>query len=799
MLLKASKRRTSSSLRQTGARRKFSFETLENRLLMAAFNDPDYATIQWGLNNTGQTGGLYDIDIDAPEAWAITTGSMKTVLALVDDGVDVTHADVYLNIWLNQDEIPASVRASLTDTDGDTILTFRDLNSPANQAFASDLNSTGYIDGGDLLLDARWANAVDDDGNGKVDDLVGWDFLDGDNDPRATGGPGHGTGMVQWMGGIPNNGIGKVGVNHFISVMPLRVRQGDVATVDPAKQAVGIDYAVAENAAISAVWGRSTTLNQELYNAVERARIAGHLVVAPAGNDSSNIDVAPQYPAALDLDNVIAVTSFNANDGKDAVWNWGATSVDLASPTAPGGGTSGGAAHVAGVAALLKSVHPDWNYQELKDRILSTVEPSAAFAGLTVTGGRLNAARTLAATSISISDPTVIEGDFGTTSLTFSVTRFGDSASEVVINWSTADETALAGSDYVASNGQIVFAAGGSNSETVVVDVIGDLVGEANETFYVRLSLVSGTALLADTDGQATVHDNEGTKFYVVNDATQNQTYEYDPNGALIESYSLDSGNSAPRGAASTVAGDKTWVLDANKRVYVYSDRGALLGSWSAHSSLAANAIVEGIATDGTDVWIVEAKSDRVYRYPGAASRLSGIHNATSSFPLNRNNRNAKDIVTDGTHLWVVDNSSTDKVLKYTLTGSLVGSWTISSGGGSPTGITIDPSNVSDIWIVDNVSDRVYQFTAAASRTSGSQSPFTSFALAAGNTNPQGIADPPAAAAETAAVATTHISATRARAVSRLDAVDLLFSQDDDSLSRRARRVSRVLNALSAS
>jgi len=100
-----------------------------------------------------------------------------------------------------------------------------------------------------------------------------------------------------------------------------------------------------------------------------------------------------------------------------------------------------------------------------------------------------------------------------------------------------------------------------------------------------------------------------------------------------------------------------------------------------------------------------------------------------------------------------VNDSATDKVFKYTVAGSLVGNWTIStSGAGSPTGITIDPGNVSNIWIVDNGTDRVYEYTAAASRTSGSQSAATSFALAAGNTNPQGIADPPVPVVGTKAV-----------------------------------------------
>ena len=142
-----------------------------------------------------------------------------------------------------------------------------------------------------------------------------------------------------------------------------------------------------------------------------------------------------------------------------------------------------------------------------------------------------------------------------------------------------------------------------------------------------------------------TVYD--ATKFYVVNDASQDQTYEYNASGGLVESYSLNSGNTAPRGAASTIAGDKTWVVDANRKVYVYNTSGGLLGSWTA-GTLASNATVEGIATNGTDVWIVDAKSDKVYKYSGAASRLSGSQNAASSFSLNSSNTSPKDIVTDG-------------------------------------------------------------------------------------------------------------------------------------------------------
>jgi hypothetical protein len=235
------------------------------------------------------------------------------------------------------------------------------------------------------------------------------------------------------------------------------------------------------------------------------------------------------------------------------------------------------------------------------------------------------------------------------------------------------------------------------------------------------------------------------TKFYVVNDASLDRTYEYNPTGGVIEAYSLNTGNAAPRGAASTIAGDKTWVVDANRKVYVYDNSGGLVGSWSL-GSLNWAADVQGIATNGTDVWVVDAYSDKVYKYTNAANRTSGSQNAASSFNLNNGNKNAADIVTDGTSLWVVNNSSTDKVFKYSTGGALISSWTITTAGAtSPTGITIDPANVSNIWIVDSGTDRVYQYDAAVNLANGSsKAADVSFALAPGNTNPQGIADPPA-------------------------------------------------------
>jgi hypothetical protein len=246
------------------------------------------------------------------------------------------------------------------------------------------------------------------------------------------------------------------------------------------------------------------------------------------------------------------------------------------------------------------------------------------------------------------------------------------------------------------------------------------------------------------------------TKFYVVDDGASNQTYQYDASGKYVGLYSLNGNDSSPRGAASSASGGKLWVLDADHRVYVYDTSGALVGAWTA-GSLPSNASVQGITTNGTDVWIVDARSDRVFKYTGAATRVSGSQAAAGSFPLTNANSNPKGIVTDGKSLWIVNAASVDKVFKYNVSGVLIGSWSIDVADASPTGITIDPNNVQHIWIVDNSADTVFQYSNAASRISGSQNADAMFALASGNTDPQDIADPPPLANASSAIVPKRI------------------------------------------
>jgi sugar lactone lactonase YvrE len=323
----------------------------------------------------------------------------------------------------------------------------------------------------------------------------------------------------------------------------------------------------------------------------------------------------------------------------------------------------------------------------------------------------------------------------------FVVTLNTASTSQISVNYTTANGTAVAGTDYTQTSGALIFPAG-VTSETINVPITTVATGGPTKAFTLKLSSPVNATI---TRGQATGSIlNRVTKFFVADGSTP-KTYEYGCGGTSEEISPQLSSNTAPRGVATTAAGTTVWIVDANKTVYRYSNHGVLLGSWTA-GGLQGNAQLTGIATNGTEIWLVDSSADKVYKYTGAASRLSGSQNAASSFSLvkgNNGNGNAQDLVTDGTSFWVVDGTA-HKVFKYTLSGSLLGSWAIDPANANPTGITINPNNVSNLWIVDKGTDKVYQYVGAASRTSGSQNAAATFALAPGDTNPQGIADPPA-------------------------------------------------------
>jgi subtilisin family serine protease len=381
------------------------------------------------IPNDALWSSMYDmLKISAPAAWDISTGSPAVVVADIDTGMRYTHEDLAANAWTNPGEIPG--------------------------------------------------NGVDDDGNGFADDYYGYDFRYNDPDPMDE--HGHGTHTAGTIGAVGNNGLGVVGVNWNVKIMPVKIYS---AIADDSTSAMVINAynyvrmmknrGVNIRATNNSYGGCPETcgFDQATKDALDALGNAGVVNVFSAGNNNANNDnpATANYPSSYTLPSIIAVASSDQNDAKAGSSSYGVTSVDLAAPgvsirstvntsnSSYGflSGTSMASPHVAGTAALLAAFNPNLSAASIKATILNNVDVLPNWSTLVKTGGRLNVAAAL-------QHPTVCT--FNLANSTLNVRRKGGTISVGVTSGPNCDYEVRSNVNWIHIAGQDTFSGNGTVS-----------------------------------------------------------------------------------------------------------------------------------------------------------------------------------------------------------------------------------------------------------------------------------------------------------------------------------------------
>ncbi len=419
----------------------------------ASPNDTDFAQ-QWGNHNTGQSGGTADADVDAPEFWDRFGNAPDVVVAVLDSGLNFTHPDLAGIAWRNPGE-----------TAGD---------------------------------------GIDNDGNGRIDDVRGWDFVNADNDP--TDDHAHGTHVTGIMAANRNNGVGVAGMLSGVKILTCKIlnasNSGTTSNLIAATSYARLEGAPVMNLSLQN-YPFNTTLNAEF----DACQGAGILLSICAGNQGVNNDTTPNYPSSYPQSNVIAVGNHTRSDARSSSSNYGLTKVDLFAPgstilstvlgTGYGNfsGTSMSTPYVTAVCAMLKQLNPAWTAAEIKARVLDTVVPVPAYNSLCGTGGRLNA---MASMPSMPPNPEVTSPEASEITST-GATLGGDVASEggsaVTERGVVYAVTSVNADPQIGGNGVTKIVAGGTTGPFSIP--ITGLASATSHTFRAYASNVTGTGYSA--------------------------------------------------------------------------------------------------------------------------------------------------------------------------------------------------------------------------------------------------------------------------------------------------------------
>ena len=452
----------------------------------AVSNDTYYTNGQlWGMYGddlpaaVGPAGTTNQFGSQAEKAWNYGfTGSSNVFVGIIDEGFQYAHPDLAANSWTNPFD---------------------------------------PLDG------------IDNDSNGYIDDIHGWDFFYNDNSTYDGTVDDHGTHVAGTIGGQGGNGAGVAGVNWSTTMISTKFLGPSGGSTTGAVQALdyltdlkvrhGINIVASNNS-----WGGGG-FSQALLDAINRAANQGILFVAAAGNSNLNNDASASYPsnystvAGAGYEAVIAVASITSTGAKSSFSSYGANTVDLGAPGsaivssvpdstyASYSGTSMATPHVTGAVALYASKYPGVSANNIRNAILSSARATTSLSGITVTGGRLDVYAALAVTppggsvpNITVNDVSVVEGNTpSTTNAAFTVSLSFAPTQTLTVNFATASGSATSGNDFVGNSGTLTFLVGGPTTQTVNVTVIGDNDVESNESFFVNLSGATNGTI---TDGQ---------------------------------------------------------------------------------------------------------------------------------------------------------------------------------------------------------------------------------------------------------------------------------------------------------
>jgi len=561
----------------------------------------------------------------------------------------------------------------------------------------------------------------------------GYDYANGDSNPMDD--HGHGTHCAGTIGAVGNNGIGIVGVNWNVKIMPLKFLTASGSGYT-SNAILAIQYANSHGAhVISNSWGGGG-YSQALKDAID---VSSAVVVCAAGNSGINTDTSPHYPSAYTSSNIIAVAATDNRDALASFSNYGLTSVDVAAPgvsiysTYPGGqykymsGTSMATPHVAGVAALVKAAVPTYTAAQIKKAIISGVDMKPGLTGKCVTDGRINVKNGVAPPDLT-SIPTITSisptsgYNTGNVMTTIAGTNFHSEVTAKLVLGSTVKTGTITSltSTQIKATFPLTGASAGkynlivTNDDTSGVTKTGAFTVKAEAYTYVRKWGSLGTGNNQFNTPGCIAEDNLG--YIYVADTNNHRILKFTKEGMYLAKWGTQGTSNGKFNSPRDVTVDKSgnvYVIDTgNNRIQKFTSSGKYLAKWGTKGAGNGqfNAPMGVIVDSSYNVFVADTSNHRIQKFTSSGKYLAnwgtkGTGNGQFNAPMN--------VATDKSGNVYVADTGNNRIQKFTSSGKYLAKWgakgTTNGKFISPQGVSVDSNNF--VYIIDTGNHRVQKFT----------------------------------------------------------------------------------------